>query len=227
MFRQLNEEPEKFSPNVVMRPLYQEIILPNLAYIGGPGELAYWLQLKGFFDFSEVPFPILVPRNFALWVDTNSQKKLDKLHLEVKDLFQELEELKKRIIKNQSAEELSLSAEMETIGAVYDAIIEKAIKIDPTLKGPSGGEKVKTLKSLEGLEKRLLKAEKQKHEGSLKQLDNLVTRFFPNGSLQERYDNFIPLYLKHGKGFLDALFENFDPLNQTFQILEEQAVSVS
>ena len=89
MRREINDHPERFSPNVVLRPLYEEIILPNLAYIGGPSELPYWMQLKGVFDHFEVPFPMLIPRNFALYVPTASRKRIEKLGLTYEEFFKE------------------------------------------------------------------------------------------------------------------------------------------
>ena len=83
----LKEHPERFSPNVVLRPLYQETILPNLAYIGGPSEVPYWLQLKPVFEHYQTTFPILMPRNFALYIPSVSAKRVSRLGLTPEETF--------------------------------------------------------------------------------------------------------------------------------------------
>ncbi len=87
ILKEIHDFPERFSPNVIMRPLYQEVILPNLCYIGGGGELAYWLQLKDYFEAVKVPFPILLLRNSVLIKTQQQAKKLDNLHISNRDLF--------------------------------------------------------------------------------------------------------------------------------------------
>ncbi len=99
---ELEKHPEKFSPNVIMRPLYQEVILPNLCYIGGGGELAYWLELKSYFDVSKVTFPILLLRNSALLATEKQAKKADKLGLSWSDLFLNSFHLKDKVVKKES-----------------------------------------------------------------------------------------------------------------------------
>src|SRR5690606_19894853 len=87
ILKELHENPERFSPNALLRPLYQEVILPNLCYIGGGGELAYWFQLKDYFEAVQVPFPILLLRNSALLVPKMLSEKMKALNVKVEDLF--------------------------------------------------------------------------------------------------------------------------------------------
>lgn len=218
----LEEHPEKFSPNVVLRPLYQEMVLPNVAYIGGPGELAYWLQLKGVFDAYEVPFPVLMPRNFLMLLDGGIQKKLTKLELLPADLFTNLEQLKKSYVATHASGSLSLAAEKEQLSTMYAALRDRAVAIDPSLKGAVEGEEQRQLKALDGLEKRLVKAEKQRHETALSQLDGMANKLFPNNSLQERHDNFIPYYLRYGQSFIDELLATLDPFRLEMVLLKER-----
>ena len=93
VLEEVNSHPERFSPNVIMRPLYQETILPNLCYIGGGGELAYWLQLKSYFESEHIQFPILLHRNSVLLISEKQHQKLDKLKVSVSDLFQDKQAL--------------------------------------------------------------------------------------------------------------------------------------
>ena len=139
----METHPERFSPNVVLRPLYQETILPNLGYVGGPGELAYWLQLKPTFDHYQVPFPILLPRNFALVVSKSNAKKLQKVGLEPSKLFQDTDTLVKSFVAQNADASLSLGEQKAALAEVYQQIEEKVLAVDGSLKGFIGAESSK------------------------------------------------------------------------------------
>lgn len=212
--------PERFSPNVVLRPLYQEVILPNLAYIGGPSEIPYWMQLKGVFDHFQVPFPMLIPRNFALYVNTASRKRFEKLGFSYDDFFQKRSTLKRDLIERISEYTLSLDAEKQQFDTLLGAMAEKALKVDKTMEPAVLAEKARLFNSLEKLEKRIRKAEERKHGIMVGQLESLLEAFFPKGTPQERYDNLMTFYLNN-RNFIQQLMDNFDPLNFQFNILEE------
>ncbi|MGB5928332.1 MAG: bacillithiol biosynthesis cysteine-adding enzyme BshC [Cyclobacteriaceae bacterium] len=221
LLTELEEHPERFSPNVVMRPLYQEVILPNLAYIGGPSEVAYWLQLKSMFDHYEVAFPIIMPRNFGLVITKTNTKKLRKLPLGPDDLFRPFHELKEEAIHELSENELTLEKERSVGKQVYESIFHKAAEVDPSLKGFVGAEDNKFLKSLENIEKRLKKAEEKRLETSVKQLEKLKDKLFPNSSWQERHDNFLNIYLNE-PGFIDFLLHEIQPLDFRMNVMIEE-----
>lgn len=204
---ELNEHPEKFSPNVTLRPVYQQVLLPNLAYVGGPGELVYWLEYKKMFETVGAFFPVLQPRNFGLLVDANTSGRLAKLGLQAENLFGEIEQIIKQFV---STEELSLDAEKENIRSAFDGVIAKAEASDVTLKKAAEAELQKALNSLEALQGKMLRAQKQKQETSVNQLRKLHAKFFPNGVLQERYENFIPYFLDQ-PDFIAMLLESFKP----------------
>jgi bacillithiol synthase len=216
----IESSPEKFSPNVVLRPVYQEVILPNLAYIGGPSEVPYWLQLRGIFDKNNVPFPILMPRNFALVVNRPSGKKMEKLELSVNDLFLDEVTLRKTFVEKNSSNSLSLSSENESFAKIFEAILQKAILVDKTLEGAVNGEKQKLTNSVENLEKRLKKAEERNQETEVSQLLALKQKLFPNGGLQERSENFLNFYLNNPE-FLTQMLDIFDPLDFSFYVVME------
>ncbi len=216
--KMLFEEPEKFSPNVVLRPLYQEMILPNLGYVGGPAELVYWLQLKGVFDFFETPFPMLMPRNFALVMDAPTQKKFSKTGLDIKDLFQEKNFLFNQWVANNSQHGLSLGKQMQVLQTLLTEVQTQATQIDSTLTKLVAAENQRALNGLERIEKKMLKAEKRKHEEKLKQIEAVKDALFPNGSLQERTDNFLNFY-QSDPSFIRKLLDNFDPFDFRFHVL--------
>jgi len=219
---ELKTNPENFSPNVILRPLYQETILPNLAYIGGGGELAYWFQLKSMFNSFNVTFPMLVLRNSVLLIGKNEARKMQNLNLSVLDLFGDKEEQIKTLVLEQADSEISLEQEKLELSAIFENIATRAASIDPTLKAMVLAEEKRALNSLEGVEKRMMKAEKDKHSLAINQLTGVYDKLFPEGSLQERHNNFFEFYLKHGHSFLEELFKNLDPLDFRFTILSEE-----
>lgn len=219
ILEELESFPENFSPNAVMRPLYQEIILPNLAYIGGGGELAYWLQLIEMFKNNKVAFPVLVLRNSAMLVDGGTKKKIDKLELSLEGIFKSEEDLIKSYIKSESDINLELNQEEKEINQVFEKIVIKADKVDASLKGMVKAELQKSLNSLKNIEGRLIKAEKQREEVSINQICGIKDKLFPNNSLQERKDNFLYAYLLLGDSFIDQLINHLNPFEQEFSIL--------
>lgn len=219
LLQEIEAHPERFSPNVIMRPLYQEVILPNIAYIGGGAEVSYWMQLKANFDFYETDFPVLLLRNSALLIDKRSAENLNRLGFRLEDAFLPVAELQKTWIKANSDSNLSLADEMRTIQAAFDQIKLNAFKIDKTLENSADAAKTKTNHLLGNLEKKLFRAEKRKHEVSLKQIENVKDRLFPNGTLQERTVNLAPMYVNYGDDFLSSLIENFQPLGGDFTLL--------
>lgn len=215
----LKDHPERFSPNVVLRPLYQETILPNLAYIGGPSEVPYWLQLKGIFDNYEEQFPLLMPRNFALVINQVSQKRMDKLGITAEELFADEVSLRRSFVERNSENSLSLAFEIDDVSEVFERILKKSLAIDQTMKGAVEAEKAKIITSLENLEKRIKKAEERNQETAVTQLLGLKQKLFPDGGLQERKENFLNFYL-NDKEFINKLLEAFDPIDYRFNIIE-------
>jgi bacillithiol biosynthesis cysteine-adding enzyme BshC len=210
--------PEKFSPNVILRPLYQEIILPNLGYIGGPAEVVYWLQLKKVFDHFQIPLPALMPRNFGLVVDHTINRKLEKTGLDINDFFEDKNYLFNHWVLKNSRHDLTVGQERATINTIYNSLRQRAESIDPTLGPFVGAEGKRAMDSLEKIERKLLRAEKRLHSDKLRQIENVKDSLFPNGNLQERTDNFLNFY-QQDKEFIAKLIEQFDPFDFTFNVL--------
>lgn len=219
LLAEIENHPERFSPNVIMRPLYQEVILPNIAYIGGGAEVSYWMQLKANFDHYQIDFPVLLLRNSALVIDKRSAENLANLGFTLEDLFLPVAELQNRWIEKHSDANLSLSTEYANIENVFEQIKKSAYKIDKTLERAADSAKTKTQHLLSNLEKKFLRAEKRKHDTSLKQIENVKNRLFPTGVLQERVLNIAPMYVNYGEDFLSSCIENFQPLGGDFTLL--------
>lgn len=215
----LESNPEKFSPNVLMRPLYQEVILPNLCYIGGGGEIAYWLELKSFFNAVNVTFPVLLVRNSVLLATEKQIKKIDKLGLNWNDLFSKQTDLVNTKTKVLSEFDIDLSLLKEQLQTQFRILNEITTKTDPSFAGAVKAQEVKQLKGLDKLEKRLLKAEKNKLKDTLSRITDLQNELFPNQGLQERQVNFSEFYLESGDILITKLVENLKPLEQTFNII--------
>ncbi len=211
MEEEINQFPERFSPNVILRPLYQETILPNLSYIGGPAELVYWLQLKGIFDFHEVPFPILVPRNFATIVQEHQANKLKRIGLQFSELFLDINSLKQRILDLHGSGEQNLDIELEELQKLYDEIERKAQKIDFTLTESVKAHLKVSENAFKRIQHKLKKAEIRNQKDWLEQVEHLRKGLFPNGTWQERRDNFLNYYPQNAH-FMQDLLDQFDPL---------------
>jgi bacillithiol biosynthesis cysteine-adding enzyme BshC len=218
LYNLVENHPEKFSPNVALRPVYQQMILPNICYCGGPAEVAYWLQLKSLCDYYKVSFPLLIPRNFGLFINTANAKKIEKLNVSPLDLFLADHKLKESVIENIAGGEYKLSDQESGIDSVFENIKSKSLKIDVTLEGFVLAEKQKVLKIIEGIEKRLKKAEEGKNEVLLTQIISLKSKLFPDGQLQERRDNFLNFYI-NDSSFIQKVFEAMDPFDFSFHIL--------
>jgi bacillithiol biosynthesis cysteine-adding enzyme BshC len=215
------QHPEQFSPNVVLRPLYQELLLPNLAYIGGGAEVAYWFQLKDVFAAYGLPFPIVLLRNSALYVSRANAGKLRKLGLAAADVFKPLAELKKQVGAAIGQEEISLKEHQAALAATFRQVQDLAQRLDPTLVKTVAAEAQKAAAGLTGLEKRLSKAAETKHETAYSQLTVLKEKLFPEGGLQERTDNVLSILINN-PDFIRQLLDAFDPLALEFTVLEEE-----
>ena len=221
ILKELETTPQYFSPNVVLRPLFQELVLPNLAYIGGGGELAYWLERKKQFEYFGINFPVLVRRNSALIIDKGSKERLAKLDIQLIDLVENTDILIKKYVNKLSDTPLSMTDEKSAIEQIFSDLLKKTVAIDPTLEKAVLAEKTKILQSIEIIEAKLMKSEKQKNETSLNQIRNLAQKFFPNSGLQERIDNFLPYYIKYGETFFDILNDNLNPFETGLVIFTE------
>ena len=219
----LQERTGDISPNVILRPLFQEVVLPNLAYIGGGGELAYWMERTTLFDKMKVPFPILIRRDSVLIIDKKSASVLYQEHISVEQLFNREEQIVKLLTLNDSDVNIDLSFVKNLINQAFSQVVEITKNVDSTLENSVLAEESKSIKSIEFIESKLLKAEKKKKETEINKISRIKQKHFPNNdSLQERYDNFIPYYLKYGDKWIEELINQLDPVNKNMKILIEE-----
>ena len=220
LFKELEEFPERFSPNALLRPLYQEVVLPNLCYVGGGGELAYWFQLKDYFKSVAVTFPILLLRNSVLLLPKKISKKLDKLNETIEALFLNIDDLEKKHTQQLSTLKINFNPQREHLKKQFRDLYELAKQTDVSFIGAVGAQEKKQLNGLDHLEKRLLKAEKRKLKDQLKRLTSIQKQLFPKESLQERRVNFSEFYLEHGEQLIPHIKRQLDPLCHQFTVLK-------
>lgn len=220
LMEELENHPERFSPNALLRPLYQEVILPNICYVGGGGELAYWFQLKDYFASVEVPFPILLLRNSVLLLPKKQANKLARLEVSVSELFQEQAFLKSSYTRQLSEIKIDFTPQREHLKKQFKELYYLAEKTDASFLGAVAAQEKKQLNGLDHLEKRLLKAQKRKLADRLERLTRLQDDLFPGGNLQERVHNFSEWYLEMGPDLFLLLKQELRPLLLEFTVLE-------
>jgi len=220
--QEIKQYPERFSPNVVMRPLYQECILPNIGYIGGGAEVVYWLELKSNFEFYGIDFPVLILRNSGLVIAKETAAKIARMDLKPAELFMSTDDLKKKWVKKHSTHTLNLTEEWRELTAIFEKIKLRAHKIDPTLTPSTEAVQARLKRAIDNLEKKLVKAEKVNYHTRLEQIEHIKADLFPHDSLQERSENFGLFYVKWGQEFINELIRNFEPLAFKFTVLGEK-----
>ncbi|NVJ86887.1 MAG: bacillithiol biosynthesis cysteine-adding enzyme BshC [Algoriphagus sp.] len=215
----IEEHPERLSPNVVLRPLYQETILPNLAYLGGPAEVVYWLQLKGVFDHFDVPFPILLPRNFALVLEPLIVQKMEELGWSVSDLFRDFDDWKKKFVAQEASVEFECSKERIDLAAIFDNKGKEAEKLEKSLGESFEAAKVRALKILDQMGAKVRKAEERRLQVQIDRAKAIFDYIQPGGSPQERVVNMMQFYLAD-PSFIEKLYAVFDPLDFCMNVIE-------
>lgn len=217
---EIDTHPERFSPNVIMRPILQEQILPSIAFVGGGGEIAYWSDRKQLFAAYKTFFPVLVRRDSFTLIDATIRKKMNKLQLTFNDLLSDADALKMRYLKSHTEQTLNLNDERKQINEIAKIIIDKAMAIDPTLKGFAGAETNQFNKILGQIENRLIKSLKEKNEVALQQVINIQLKLFPEHNLQERHENFMNWFIKMGETLFATIYKSCDPLNIKMKVLD-------
>jgi len=220
ILKELENYPERFSPNVITRPLYQEVILPNLCYIGGGGELAYWLQLRAMFTEMKVQFPILLLRNSALVITGKQMEKLKRMNISLADIFLNQSSFINKKIREISNIDIDFTPQRKHLQEQFKDLYELAAKTDASFLGAVKAQEVKQLKGLDNLQGRLLKAQKRKLQDHVVRMTEIQNQLFPNKSLQERNLNFSELYLEYGERLIPNLMKALKPLSGEFSIVK-------
>lgn len=205
----LENEADKFSPNVLLRPICQDYLLPTAFYVGGPSEISYFAQIKPLYELYNIPQPLIYPRSSATILENSISNSLEKFSVNVKDIFIDVENVKKNIINSveeSSVDEIfgDISNRIETS---FDQLKEKLLDLDKTIADSSNRYRDKMLGTINELKSKAEKAQQKKYETTLRQIDRAAVHLFPHSNLQERELNFIYFANKYGDDFLKTIFE--------------------
>jgi bacillithiol biosynthesis cysteine-adding enzyme BshC len=222
VLKELNSHPERFSPNVILRGIYQETILPNLVYIGGGGEIAYWLQLKDLFKNYKVPYPVLLLRNSFLIVEKKWKEKISKLGFDAEDFFKPEQELVNYLVARETKNSIKLNGNFTDAEKLYESLKKQVVTIDATLGQHVDALKTQSLYRLRELEKKMLRAEKRKFTDQQRQIHTVKEKLFPKNGLQERVDNIMYYYAKWGKDFIHQVYQHSLSLEEEFVVITEK-----
>ncbi len=206
------------STNVVTRPMYQQSVLPNIVYVGGPSEVSYWLQYKSMFEHYGVFYPMILMRDSLLLLNSSVYRKVKKLGIAPEDLFVEESVWHKTQI-GRLASEVNFMPVQQTMEQSYQQLAEELAKVDPTLKPAVLAELQKQLHALKNLEAKYVRAWKQKNETLVRQLHEIRETVFPGGELQERH-NHIWAYTTDPDQLIRQMISVANPWNQQVKIIQ-------
>ena len=218
---EIEASPERFSPNVLLRPICQDYLLPTGFYIAGPSEIAYFAQVTPLYDFYNIETPIIFPRSSATILEKNVSSGLDKYDLSMNDIFLGLDELKEKVIADLSENNIDTAfvEASKEIELTFDKIKENLFAIDKTLVDSSGRYQDRIMSSILELKTKAIKAQETKHETTIRQLTRLSNLLYPLGNLQEREINFTYFYNKYGKDFIRKIYDDISVSEFEHQII--------
>ena len=205
----IEKEPENFSPNVLLRPICQDYILPTAFYVGGPSEIAYFAQVMPLYDFFGIEAPVIYPRSSATIIEKNISSLLERYELKTDKVFKSGSGIKQQIINSLTSNSIDdiFNNATNQIDAAFDSLKEKLFEFDKTVSDSSSKYKQKINQYLAEYKSKATEAQKRKHETTLRQIDKILNTIYPNANLQEREINFIYFLNKYGKEFLDKVFD--------------------
>lgn len=215
---EVKNHPRRFSGNVVLRGPFQESILPNILFVGGGGELAYWLEMKGVYDAINLPYPMLLLRNSFTLIDKKAAQILDKLGLDPVNLFKQEFEILDGLLQERQ-QHIGIDEETAALQRGYYDLLQKAMIVDITLKGHVEALEKAALKKVENLRKKMDRAQRGQLEIETRHVRQLKGLLFPNNSLQERVENLASFYAAQGPEILDVIGRHSLTLQSRYSLL--------
>lgn len=212
LLRAIQNAPQNFSTNVITRPVLQDTLLPTVAYIGGPAEIAYFGQLRGVYENFGVCMPAVFPRKSITLLEKKIAHVLEKYDLQLAHFWSNPDELLTQIARREAPEGLfdPVAAARDELATQLAVLKERATKLDPTLAAFIDKEHGKILHQLDALEKKLVQATKRQNETLQQQLLKAAHALYPMQHLQERELSIVPFLCKYGKAFLARLYEELE-----------------
>ncbi len=215
----VEQHPERFSPNVILRGVFQETVLPNIVFIGGGAEVAYWLELKTLFEHHKTFYPVIFLRQSVTFCTPKTSSQLAKIEVDFEDLFLSKHTLETKIVNAIKEENADTTPEMNALRDAVDMLKQKIGKINPQLEISTNVMEQKMKHLIANMEKKITRHEKKKHADRLEAVTTVQSHIFPKGSLQERYENFTEYYSEFGNTFIDGIARGILPFNNTFLLI--------
>lgn len=205
----LKEEPARFSPNVLLRPICQDFLFPTGMYVAGPGEISYFAQVIPMYKKFNLQQPIVYPRSSITILESNLTKVFEKYRLKVLDIFSEEETLNEKIVNLLSDIKIepAFDDSRKKMNELFDELEKQIAELDPTLTDAVKKGKDRSINNLDQLFEKAKKARERQHETALRQIEKTRTLLFPNGNLQERELNFIYFAHKYGLDIIKWIFD--------------------
>jgi bacillithiol biosynthesis cysteine-adding enzyme BshC len=216
--QELHTNPGSFSPNVVTRPMYQEFLLPNIAYVGGPAEIAYWLQYKSNFESNGIFYPALILRDCFLILPEKKTRKVKEMNLKLQDFFTRIDTIINQYVKENLSGEVDIQPFLDQMNLQYDQLLDQVVKVDTSMDSMVKAAQQKTLNEVERIIQRLNRTLKTKHENQLNAIRGLHETIYPNGELQERIQNIFD-QTGSSKEFIQSIIDHADPLDARLKVL--------
>lgn len=223
LIAEINSNPEKFSPNVVLRPICQDFLLPTVYYVAGPSEICYHTQIYPYYAVHNLTTPILYPRASATIIEAKVKNILNKYELKLEDFFTDLESLATNITDKNSEIVVNnlIEKTLNEIENPFEILKENLLKIDPTLEDVVKTAKNKTIQAIELVKEKALMAQRKKNEIIFRQIYKTSNILYPDENLQEREINFIYFANKYSLNFIEYIFENLD-----INLFEHQIIDI-
>ena len=217
---QLHQYPERFSPNVILRGVYQETILPGVVFVGGGGELAYWMELKNVFDQVDVHYPLLQLRNSFLLMRQMQAEQWAAMKFDEQDLFKPILELEITYVKKHASQALDLQDQINHLTTLYTTIKNEAVKVDATLGTHAENLAQQAKAKLLALEKKMVRAERRKQTVAIQRIHRIKKELFPQDNLQEREEHFSKWVGQYDVSWIDTIMEYSKGLESKFRIIK-------
>lgn len=218
----LETTPEAFSPNVVLRPLVQDLLVPTMAYVAGPGETSYFAQYGGVYEWAEVPRPLVYPRASATLVEGKVQKVLDKFDLTVDAFAEDADALFQRVVVEQMEVDVdaAFGEALPQVHRAVSALKQTAQAVDPTLGKAAEATRAALMGELNDLKSRIVRAEKRSQDALRQQLDKAYANVRPEGTWQERLVSVLYFLNKYSPALLTDLRAALSPDTRAHQVVE-------
>lgn len=219
---EINEHPERFSPNVLLRPITQDYLFPTAFYVAGPSEISYFAQIHPLYEFFEIEPPVIYPRSSATLVEKSVLTFMEKYDLTMRDVFLGIDHLKEKILSTVAENNIDLIFEDATknINLIFDEIKEKLFAIDKTISDSTNRYREKVLFALNELKSKAEKAHESRFETIIRQISKLSNLLYPNENLQERELNYFYFANKFGQEFHRKLYDELSVSDFEHQIIE-------